>query len=70
MNCLVWCGFVQSRTEGRRTLYRVEDRKVRTLVNQARRFMEANEAQIACGRRIDAAADETRGPGSTSPSKP
>ena len=40
MSCLVWCGFVQSRTEGRRTLYRVEDHKVRALVDQARRFLE------------------------------
>ncbi len=69
MSCLVWCGFVQRRTEGRRTLYRVQDRKVRALVTQARRFLEANEAQIACCRRIDA-AKETRRPGSTSPAKP
>ena len=58
MSCLVWCGFVQTRTEGRRTLYRVKDRKVRTLVAQARRFLEANEAQIACCRRIDATTPE------------
>ena len=58
MNCLVWCGFVQSRTEGRRTLYRVKDRKVRALVDQARCFLEANEAQIACCRRIDATTEE------------
>ena len=58
MNCLVWCGFVQSRTEGRRTLYRVKDRKVRALVGQARRFLEANESQIACCRRIDATTTE------------
>jgi len=59
MNCLVWCGFVQSRTEGRRTLYRVKDRKVRALVDQARRFLETNEAQIACCRRIDATTEES-----------
>ncbi|HSH59876.1 MAG TPA: metalloregulator ArsR/SmtB family transcription factor [Acidimicrobiales bacterium] len=58
MSCLVWCGFVQSRTEGRRTLYRVKDRKVGGLVGQARRFLEANEAQISCCRRIDATATE------------
>ena len=58
MNCLVWCGFVQSRTEGRRTLYRVKDRKVRGMVAQGRRFLEANEAQIACCRRIDGTTTE------------
>ena len=56
MSCLVWCGFVQSRTEGRRTLYRVKGRRVRALVDQARRFLESNQAQIACCRRIDATA--------------
>jgi ArsR family transcriptional regulator, cadmium/lead-responsive transcriptional repressor len=53
MSCLVWCGFVQSRTEGRRTLYRVTNRKVGSLLAQAKRFLEANEAQIACCRVID-----------------
>ncbi len=58
MNCLVWCGFVQSRIEGRRTLYRVTNRKVGSLLAQAKRFLEANEAQIACCRVIDAAPAE------------
>jgi len=58
MSCLVWCGFVQSRTEGRRTLYRVAGRQVRTLLGQAKRFLEANEAQIACCRVIDATSKE------------
>ncbi|HUR17991.1 MAG TPA: metalloregulator ArsR/SmtB family transcription factor [Acidimicrobiales bacterium] len=59
VNCLVWCGFVQSRIEGRRTLYRVTSRKVGSLLAQARRFLEANEAQIACCRVIDAAPKES-----------
>lgn len=59
MSCLVWCGFVQSRTEGRRTLYRVTNRKVGSLLAQANRFLEANEAQIACCRVIDATAKES-----------
>lgn len=54
MSCLVWCGFVRSRIEGRRTLYRVANRQVRALLGQAKRFLEANEAQIACCRVIDA----------------
>ena len=59
MSCLVWCGFVQSRIEGRRTLYRVNNRKVGSLLAQARRFLEANEAQIACCRVIDATPKES-----------
>lgn len=59
MHCLVWCGFVQSRIEGRRTLYRVTSRKVGSLLTQAKRFLEANEAQISCCRVIDATAKES-----------
>jgi DNA-binding transcriptional ArsR family regulator len=54
MNCLVWCGFVRSRIEGRRTLYRVIDPEVGLLLGQAKGFLDANEAQIACCRVIDA----------------
>lgn len=53
LGCLVWCGFVERRVQGRRTLYRPANRQVRSLVNQAKRFLEHNEAQIACCRRID-----------------
>ncbi|MFP5319176.1 MAG: ArsR/SmtB family transcription factor [Acidimicrobiia bacterium] len=59
MSCLVWCGFVQSRIEGRRTLYRVTNRKVGSLLAQAKRFLEANQAQIACCRVIDANPKES-----------
>lgn len=59
MSCLVWCGFVQSRIEGRRTLYRVTSRRVGSLLVQAKRFLEANQAQIACCRVIDANPKET-----------
>jgi len=58
MSCLVWCGFVRSRIEGRRTLYRVTNRKVGSLLGQAKRFLEANEAQIACCRVIDVTPEE------------
>ncbi len=53
MVCLTWCGFVQTRVEGRRTLYRVGNRQVRALVDRARNFLEQNEAQIASCRTID-----------------
>lgn len=52
MACLVWCGFVEARTQGRRTVYRVTDRRVRTLLEKAKGFLEQNEAQIATCRRI------------------
>lgn len=53
MACLTWCGFVATRTDGRRTLYRVAEPRVLTLLAQARAFLELNEAQIACCRVID-----------------
>ncbi len=53
MVCLTWCGFVQTRVEGRRTLYRVANRQVRGLVDRARNFLEQNEAQIGSCRTID-----------------
>lgn len=51
LGCLVWCGFVDSRTEGRRTLYRAATRDVRALLWNGERFLERNEAQIATCRR-------------------
>lgn len=58
MVCLTWCGFVQTRVEGRRTLYRVTNRQVRTLIERARNFLEQNEAQIASCRTIDKEATD------------
>lgn len=54
MACLLWCGFVESTTEGRRTHYRIVDPSVRRLIADARRFLDRNEAHIASCRRIDA----------------
>jgi DNA-binding transcriptional ArsR family regulator len=59
LGCLLWCGFVQSRVEGRRTLYRVTNRLVRSLLDPAKRFLERNEAEIASCRRIDRIDDAT-----------
>lgn len=56
--CLVWCGFVKSRIEGRRTLYRVTGRDIRRLLAQAKRLLDDNEAQIVSCRRIDPAPTE------------
>lgn len=54
LGCLVWCGFVESRVQGRRTLYRLVNGDVRSLLAQAKTFLDHNEAQIACCLRIDA----------------
>jgi len=51
--CLTWCGFLASRREGRKTLYRVVDKRVRSLVSSAHRFLDSNEAAIASCRRVD-----------------
>lgn len=56
--CLVWCGFVEARVEGRRSLYRVVSPEVRSLLGLARKFLEHNEAEIACCRRIDPTTSE------------
>ncbi len=55
--CLVWCGFVSARIEGRRTYYKVADPMVYRLVDLARKLLESNEAGIASCRRIDNAAE-------------
>lgn len=56
--CLVWCGFVETRVEGRRSLYRVVSPEVRSILGRAKKFLGCNEAQIACCRRIDAPTKE------------
>ncbi len=70
LSCLVWCGFVQRRTEGRRTLYRVANAQVRSLLGRAKRFLDGNEAQIVCCRVIDVPPKESSRPESRSPSNP
>lgn len=59
LGCLLWCGFIERREEGRRCLYRVSNRRVRSLLGQARAFLDQNEAQIARCRRIDAPVTPT-----------
>jgi DNA-binding transcriptional ArsR family regulator len=51
--CLVWCGFVERRVVGRRTLYTVTDPQVRGLLDGVKEFLHRNEAQIASCRHID-----------------
>ena len=60
MACLTWCGFVETRTEGRKTLYSPANRQVRGLLDRAKRFLEQNEAQITSCRRIDPSRGDSR----------
>ena len=60
MACLTWCGFVETRTEGRKTLYSPANRQVSGLLDRAKRFLEQNEAQIASCRRIDPSRGDSR----------
>lgn len=53
--CLADCGYVQARREGRRTLYRVTDPRVASLVMQARALAADNTAALAACARIDPA---------------
>src|SRR5437867_8075425 len=39
MACLSWCGFVVARKDGRKTVYRVGDRQVPALLDEAKRFL-------------------------------
>lgn len=59
MACLTWCGFVDTRTQGRKRFYRVANRQVRGLIAPANAFLEENEAQIASCRRIDRTRSES-----------
>lgn len=52
MTCLLWCGFVESTIDGRRTRYRVCDPDVGGLIANARQFLDRNEAQISTCRRV------------------
>lgn len=60
--CLAWCGLVSARTEGRRTLYRVEPSKVRPLLHLAQELLDSNQGQIASCRRVDTDTDRRREP--------
>jgi len=53
LTCLIWCGFVSTRTEGRRTFDRVTDKRVRSLISSAHRFLSGNQAAIASCRKVD-----------------
>jgi len=51
--CLRWCGFVETRQEGRFVYYRLASGKVAALIALARELLRANEEHVALCRRID-----------------
>jgi ArsR family transcriptional regulator, cadmium/lead-responsive transcriptional repressor len=52
--CLKWCGYVRSERQGRSIIYRVADRRVRTLLELARTIVSDNAAHLASCTRINA----------------
>jgi DNA-binding transcriptional ArsR family regulator len=46
LQCLVWCGFLQSEKRGRRLFYRIADRRAGRFIRLAREFLQTNEAGI------------------------
>lgn len=44
--CLRWCGYVESRREGRRTRYFLRDERVRTIVELGRSVLADNAEHI------------------------
>ncbi len=50
--CLRWCGYVESRREGKFIYYRVSDPRVRQLIELARTMIAENAAAILSCTRI------------------
>lgn len=51
--CLTWCGVVCAEREGRLVRYRVDNPRIVALVDLARGFLSATDADIASCRIID-----------------
>lgn len=52
--CLRWCGYVDSRRDGKFVYYRVADPRIRQLVELARGVIADNAAQVLSCTRIEA----------------
>lgn len=46
--CLKWCGFVQTRREGKFVYYRIVDGRVRQLVHLAHLLLADHDEAVAC----------------------
>jgi DNA-binding transcriptional ArsR family regulator len=51
--CLRWCGFVTTRREHRRVLYRLADERVGEVMELGRALLEANAEHVAACTAID-----------------
>ena len=54
--CLRWCGFVETRRDGRKVLNRVADERVLTMLELGRALLADNAKHVAACCRIDDAA--------------
>ena len=50
--CLKWCGYVNSRKDGKHILYRISDERVRTLLQLAKTIVADNAEHIRCCTRM------------------
>jgi len=50
--CLKWCGYVNSRQEGKYVYYRITDERIRTIVELARSVVADNANHISCCTRM------------------
>lgn len=53
--CLRWCGYVETRQEGRFVFYRLADAKVGAIIELARLLLRSNERHVELCGRIDTA---------------
>jgi DNA-binding transcriptional ArsR family regulator len=51
--CLRWCGFVQTRRDHPRVLYRIADPRVAELLGLGRALLADNAEHVAACRRVD-----------------
>lgn len=52
LSCLKWCGYVNSRSEGRYVYYHISDERVKTIVELAREMVYQNAEYILACRTI------------------
>ncbi len=50
--CLKWCGYVATERQGRTIVYRVDDDRIRTLIDLAQNIAADNAAHVASCMRI------------------
>jgi DNA-binding transcriptional ArsR family regulator len=60
LQCLRWCGFVESERRGKYVYYRVRDQRVQQLINLARAFAASYHHELASCAVLDRAAHPKR----------